>query len=278
MQEKIESLSLKNDYVFKRIFGKKGNERITKSLIEEIIQEKIDKIEIQTDVVTERNLVDDKIGILDIKALTNQNSVINIEMQMVNNNNIVQRILFYLNRIYGEEIKVGEDYIKAKRAIVILITNFNISFLKELDQYCSKWEIKNSKVDFVLTDLMGIYIIELPKVLKEKESSMLIKWLRFLENPENVEVTEMSEEMKEAKDVLNEISQDEEERYLAYLREKYVLEMNSFKHEGYDEGLEKGRQEGRKEIAKKLLKLDLTIEKISEVTGLSKEEIEALEG
>ena len=43
----IDLLPLSSDYVFKRIFGKGGNERILKSLLEAILEIKIQKIELK---------------------------------------------------------------------------------------------------------------------------------------------------------------------------------------------------------------------------------------
>ncbi len=43
--------------------------------------------------------------------------------------------------------------------------------------------------------------------------------------------------------------------------------------EGMQKGMQKGVQEGRKEITLKLLKADMSVEKVSEITGLSKQEI-----
>ena len=52
------------------------------------------------------------------------------------------------------------------------------------------------------------------------------------------------------------------------------------KAEGLAEGMEKGKAEGIKEnqlnTARKMLKLGMTIEEISEITGLTKEEISSL--
>ena len=315
MYEGEKKLSLKNDYVFKRVFGKQENERITKALLEEIIESKISNIEIKSDIVTEKNLVDDKVGVLDIKAIIDNEINTNIEMQMVNSSNIIARMLFYWSKMYGQELKSGYDYSRAKKTIVILIADFKLNYLKNIKQTCSKWQIKNSMVDVVLTDLMELYIIELPKAIEEKSSSKresLIRWLKFLENPENMEEKDMSEEMKEVKGILNEISKDDNERYLADLREKYVFDINTSKSEGYNEGkeigLEEGRREGREEgikegrkegrkegktegieegtkkgeqkskieIAKKMLQKNMKIEDVMELTGLSKDEIDKI--
>ena len=45
--KKVDILPLSNDYVFKRISGKGGNERILKSLLEAILKISIQKIEIK---------------------------------------------------------------------------------------------------------------------------------------------------------------------------------------------------------------------------------------
>ena len=57
-----------NDYVFKRIFGHKGNEEITKGLISAIIKREIKSIKLDGKKILEKDLIDDKIGILDIRA------------------------------------------------------------------------------------------------------------------------------------------------------------------------------------------------------------------
>ena len=91
-----------------------------------------------------------------------------------------------------------------------------------------------------------------------------------------------NEEIKQAKKVLETISQDERERRLTELREKYRMDQHAIMLAGYDkglqEGIEQGKEEGsinaKNEIAKKLLKLGIPIEQIMEITGLTKEKIE----
>ena len=90
-----------------------------------------------------------------------------------------------------------------------------------------------------------------------------------------------NKEIVKAKEVLEEISQDEHERYLAELREKYILDQNATEAAGYDKGLKVGHSEGLKqgkkekiiEIAKKMLEEKIPIETISKITNLSKEDI-----
>ena len=89
-----------------------------------------------------------------------------------------------------------------------------------------------------------------------------------------------NEEIKNAKKVLETISQDERERRLTELREKYRRDQHAIMLAGYDKGLKAGIEEGstktKREIAKELLKLGITVEQIIKVTGLTKDEINEL--
>ena len=158
-------LDPKNDYVFKRIFGHTGNEEITKGLLQSIIPDKIDKIELDSNPITEKDLLDDKVGILDIKAKLNDGNVnCDIEMQVVDQKDIEKRILFYWSKMYIQTLKVGEDYENLKRCIVILITDYDLDKLKEIPEYVTKWKIREEKYSkLVLTNDLELYIISLEK-------------------------------------------------------------------------------------------------------------------
>ena len=81
-------------------------------------------------------------------------------------------------------------------------------------------------------------------------------------------------------DVLDEISEDEHERYLAHLREKYIFERQGIEEAGFDKGMAKGKAEGRKQsleaVAQKMKAKNMKIDEIAELTGLTKEEIEKI--
>lgn len=138
-------LNPKNDYVFKRIFGYKGNEKITKALIENITGIKINHIEIIQEANLYKNLIGDKVGILDIKAILDNEVHTDIEMQIANNKSIIKRILFYWGKMYISNLSVGQDYKKLKKTIIILFADFELEELKLIKNYYSKWQIKEAK-------------------------------------------------------------------------------------------------------------------------------------
>ena len=283
-------LDPKIDYVFKRIFGYIGNEEITKGLISSIIQKEISNIELDNNPILEKDLLDDKVGILDIRAKIENKINCNIEMQIVDRKNIEKRILYYWSKLYNMNIKAGKDYENLEKVIVILITDYEIDSLKEIKKYETKWNIREEEYQkVILTEVMEFYIIEIPKYEKYKEKTeneKLNKWIKFIKEPGGIEMGD-DKEIKKAKEVLEEISQDKRERYLAELREKYILDQKAIEDAGYDKGLREGMTQGiaqgKKEekekileIAKNLLKINMLIEQIEEVTGLTKEEIEKL--
>lgn len=275
-------LNPKNDYVFKRIFGHIGNEDITASLISSIVGKQITNVKLDNNTILERDVLDDKVGILDIRAKIDSNINCNIEMQLVDKKNIEKRILFYWSKMYSSSIKTGKDYEDLEKTIIILISDYELDTLKKVPKYQTKWQIREEEYhQIVLTDIMELYIIELPKFMKCKKNNKkeMNMWLRFIQNPEVVKMSENAEIQKAQKE-LERISNDAHERYLAELREKYIMDQKAIEDAGYDKGKKVGITVGRKEekieIAKEMLQKGLAIELICDITKLTKEEIEAL--
>ena len=291
----IKLLNIKTDYVFKRVFGYKGNEQITKNFLSCILGQKVSDIELEKNPILEKDLIDDKVGILDIKAEINKSTNVDIEMQIIDKKNSAKRILFYCAKLFIRSLKSGKDYNSLKKTISILIADYELDELKEVRKYLTKWNIREEDYSkIILTDAMEIYIIEIGKFKKYKGTERykeLDSWIKFIENPEVIDMS--NKEIVMAKKVLDEISQDEHERYLAEMREKYILDQNATEAAGYDkgskeghkkgieegikEGHEKGVEEGKKEIAKKMLEEKLDIELIEKVTNISKEELKKMQ-
>lgn len=255
-----------NDYVFKRIFGHIGNEEITRGLISSIIKEKINTIKINENPITEKDMIYDKVGILDLRVRLNDKIICNIEMQVVQQEDIEKRIMFYWGKTYTGEIKKGDKYGVLPKTIVILIANFKLEKLKEIERFHTKWQIREEKDRRnILTDTLEIHIIELPKLIKrlseekgdkigkEDTNSMsivkpenigdenmderdkkLVLWMVFFWNPDALTEKELkeNEDIRLAKEELERLKQDEHERYLAELREKYVRDIQSIQDYG----------------------------------------------
>ena len=281
-KEKRKLLSPKLDVVFQALFGEVGNERITKKFLEAILDKKLEEVDLSRNIVLRRENPKDKMGILDILVKIDKEEYCNVEMQMVEKDNLIERILYYWSRIYGKNLKESEDYIELKRTIGVLIANFEIKKLKELG-YHSKWKIIEEKErKLILTEHLELHIIEIPKIYKigeKEEKEELVKWINFIEDPESKKVGEYmkeNEEMKEAKEKLEVMSEDEKMQILAELRLKAIRDEKAVERFGYKQGMEKGRKEEKKEMAKKMKEKGIDIKTIQEITNLTKEEIDIL--
>lgn len=296
-KKKIKLLNPKNDYVFKRLFGQPKNEEITKDLISSIMNKEITSINLDKNPILDRDLINDKLGIVDINATLNGNVACDIELQVVNENNIEKRMLYYWSKLYQKGIKKGQDYRELKKTIVIMILDFELETTKEIPKGITKWNIREE--DFpkvILTPDFEAYIIEIPKLKRYKDkvkNKELISWMKFIESPGEIDMEkETNKSIKEAKKELEEISSDEREQRLAELRQKYIMDQNAIREAGYDDGYEEGVADGMNtgynngikqgtkqtnlDIAKKLKNKNMDINLISEVTGLTKEEIEKI--
>ena len=125
MNKNVE-LQLTNDYIFKRLFSKKGNEDILKDLLEGILEIPIEKVEVMQEVELERVDIKDKLGVLDIKAIINESTTVDIEMQIANEKNMIERTLFYWAGLYYTGLKRGQDYKLNNKVITINILMYNI--------------------------------------------------------------------------------------------------------------------------------------------------------
>ncbi len=147
---RIELLDLKNDYVFKRIFGYIGNEHITKQMVSTIIQRKINTIKLDENTILEKDILEDKVGIIDIHAKLDKKIDVDIEMQVVKQKDIEKRILFYWSKLYINEIKEAEDYEKLHKTIAILITDAKMPKLKKYQNTIpnGKYEKKSIRLSY----------------------------------------------------------------------------------------------------------------------------------
>ncbi len=255
-------LNPKIDFVFKKIFGSEEHPEILISFLNAVLKPKkpIVSVEIKNSDL-EKEYIEDKFSRLDVKALTSNKEIINIEIQLKNEYNMIQRNLYYWSKLYEEQLSEGDRYDKLSRTVCINILDFK--YLKN-DRFHNGYRLKEIETNEELTDLQEIHFIEIPK-LKRFESTeeivdLLEGWVEFLRDPESevIRKLEMSnKEIREAKDELYRLSRNSKERELYYLREKSLRDeisaLANAKEKGLKEGLKQGLFEGKLESARSFL-------------------------
>ena len=247
---------------FKKIFGSEEHPEILISFLNAVLKPKkpIVSVEIKNSDL-EKEYIEDKFSRLDVKALTSNKEIINIEIQLKNEYNMIQRSLYYWSKLYEEQLSEGDRYDKLSRTVCINILDFK--YLKN-DRFHNGYRLKEIETNEELTDLQEIHFIEIPK-LKRFESTeeivdLLEGWVEFLRDPESevIRKLEMSnKEIREAKDELYRLSRNSKERELYYLREKSLRDeisaLANAKEKGLKEGLKQGLFEGKLESARSFL-------------------------
>ena len=206
--------------------------------------------------------------------------IYNIEMNNNYQKTYIERNIEYITELYKSSRKMGEGY-KYEYTYQININNFTF---KDREKTSEVFMIRNEEKE-VLTDKIKIMHLYLPKIkekyynkekLSELEKLMLVFNLTNKNELNDIigENKIMEEYKKEALDASH-----SEEVIGLYDKE---LEDEFLKRATYQEGIEKGIEQGIEqgenkksiEIAKIMLDKNMDISLISEITKLSKEEIE----
>ena len=275
--------------MFKKIFGSEEYPKVLIGFLNSVLKPSIPIVAVEiknTDI--EKVHVEDKFSRLDVKAKTSNQEIINIEIQLKNEYNMIQRSLYYWSKLYEEQLGDGDRYDKLCRTVCINILDFK--YLKN-DRFHNGYRLKEIETNEELTDIEEIHFIEIPKLKKlnseEEVVDMLEAWVEFLRDPESevVRKLEMSNsEIREAKDKLYKLSMDEKERELYFLREKSIKdEISALANAeekgiqiGIEQGIKQGIQREKIETVLRLKSLGLNVEQIAKGTCITETEVEKI--
>ncbi|UTC63308.1 Rpn family recombination-promoting nuclease/putative transposase [Treponema sp. OMZ 787] len=299
--KQVFKITLRNDYAFKKVFGVEENKDILQDLLECILDippEDISGLEL-LDKEFHKELLTEKLGILDIKLRLKDGTFVDIEIQNRWHFDFPERTLYYWSKMYNERIKQGQDYTKLPKCITINLIGQGFNKNKRLH---NKYLILEQDTKEPLVSKLEIHILNLEKARLLKESQCkddkmkrLLTWLKFIETDDR-EVRKMlaetSKVMAKANDKIIVMEMSPKEKWLYDSRMKYENDRASCISEGYREGILqgeiKGRQEGieqgfaegsyhnKLETAQNLIEMGFAVEDIVRATGLGKEEIEKL--
>jgi predicted transposase/invertase (TIGR01784 family) len=225
-------------------------------------------IKIEIDHVETKKTFDPSIGKIrprfDLFAEDVKNRVI-VDIQHVRFPDHYHRFLHYHCVALLEQIANSQDYHPQLKVFTIVI-------LTSGDRH----QIDISMIDFDPKDLSGKPLGEIPhkvmylcpKYVNDKTPEPIRQWLLAIEDSLDDEVEETKYQIPEIQKAFAYIEKDKvSPDELATMKDEYSYEL--LKREEYD----KGRQEGILETAKKMLLKDMDVSLISELTGLTKEEI-----
>ena len=213
-----------NDYMFRVLLQK--NKRVLKALICSLLHlhpEEIKSIEI-TNPIEPGRAIDNKEFILDIVILLNNNTLINLEMQVENQLNWQDRSLAYLCRSY-DQLLAGQDYNKSKPAIHIGFLNFTP--FKDYPEFYASYKLLNIKNHNIYSDKFTLSVVDLTKInlaTDEDKTYQIDYWAKLFKSATWEEIkmiAKNNEYLQEASETLYTLNADEMIRQQCQARADY---------------------------------------------------------
>lgn len=241
-QEKF--VSAKCDYAFKELMK---NETVRRYFIADVLNIPVTQLR-KTKLLNtflwqqHRNA---RLGILDVLAELENGARVNIEIQIRPVKHWDRRTVFYLSKLYAEDLRRGEDFSRAKRIIAVNLLDFR---LYDDENYHRVYRLRDDKgTDF--TDILELHIIELGKKLHGEDA--LDDWIRLLnaqakedlamiktQNPGILEAIKELQVMGLSKSL-----RAWHESRLKYERDR-IGQLEYARDEGMEQGLSQGRSQG----------------------------------
>lgn len=266
------------DFCFKELMQ---NPKVRQGFIAALLNMKPESIRktILLPTILRRESENDKLGILDVRIQLEDGTQMDMEMQVRYYEYWDERTLFYLSKMFTEQINAGDDYDALKKCIHISVLDFN----HYKDDRCYRTvHLRDDKTGELYSDKIELQILELQKLAKDaKTDEDIIRWIRFFAGKSREEFEKMAkndEYLDEAYNELLKLSADERKRLEYNAREKALLDHNSFMSSARRQGLREGRREGQREgiqIYKKLTQ-GQSVQQIAESLNMSEKEIEEI--
>ena len=231
----------KVDFAFKEIMENEKARIGFLSAVLKIRPEDIRKTQI-LNVNLRKERQDDKQGILDVRVQLNDDTEIDIEIQLTELKVWAERSLFYLSKMYTEQIRPSQDYSVFKKCVGISVLDFDL-FRGETEFY-SCFHLREDTRSLIYTDKMEFHVIELPKLPGElrEDCSNLELWARFIKAERKEEFDMLAQKdpyIASAYSQLQLVSQDREKRLEYEARQKAIWDYNQMVREAEERGEER---------------------------------------
>ena len=288
-EENIEVKKL-SDLFARYLLGKNGNEDLLENLVNATLSdfnfEEVKDLEIIDPFNLSEN-IDLKESIIDVKAKTKDNKTVIIEFQLCGNKNFVDRIFYYISKNIVNELHEGKDYQEVQKIISINLLDFNLNFGDEGKPHrCFKLidtENHNISLDYIQMHLIEVQrfidILE-NSTIEELKKNKLLTWMKFFTS-KNLELIE--KELKEANPIMTKAIEEykrftsDDKLMRAYAaRDAFLVGQKIMLSREREEGIKEGKLAEQISMAKAMKNKNMDINLISEITGLSIEEVRNL--
>ena len=296
----VSNKYIRFDWAVKRMLRDKANFAVLEGLITVLTGEKVTIAEILESEGNQESAVD-KFNRVDIKAKNEHGDIIIVEVQLTRQLYYLRRMLYGVSKAITEHIEIGNKYDKVKKVYSINILYFDLGQGSDYlyhgktvftgVQTGDQLRVNTREADeikmTVPEDVFPEYYIVRVNEFNDVARTPIEEWLDYLKN-NRIKDDTSTPGLKEARQRLLYMTMTDAERkaYDAHMDDIMVQNdvLDTAKMEGRAEGRIEGRAEGRVEgrteekieMAKKMKAMGMAIETISQISGLTAEQIEQL--
>ncbi len=268
------------DYGFKRLFGEEPNKDLLLDFLNVLLKEEEGEIKDLTYLKGEQlgtSEVDRK-AIFDLYCENEKGEKFIVELQKTKQNFFKDRTVYYSTFPIREQAKRADWNYELKAVYTIAILDFVFDEDKnEPNKY--RYDIKLTDIETkkIFYDKLTFIYLEMPKFNKtvEELETRFDKWLFVLRNLNKLDRVpdKLREQIFDKLFETAEIAKFTPAQVQSYEDSlKYYRDLKN----SLDTAKEEGREEIAFEIARKALKKGYSIDELMELTGLTKEQIEAI--
>ena len=268
------TIPMTNDYLFRALLQQ--NNKVLKGLISSLMHlpfYKIISVEITNPIELGKS-INAKDFFLDVKVLLNSNTVINLEMQVINEHNWPERSLSYLCRSF-DGLNKGDSYLGVKAAIQIGLLDFTL--FPDYPEFYATYQLLNVKNYVKYSDKLRLHVLDLTRIdlaTGEDRKYQIDYWASLFKATTWEELrmlAKKNEAIAEAVETVYKLSEEEMIRLQCEAREDYYrrqrdAEILRERQEREMQETQQQMQEAQQQLQEALRQLQESEQRISELT------------
>ncbi|MGH8557714.1 MAG: Rpn family recombination-promoting nuclease/putative transposase [Methylococcales bacterium] len=200
----------KVDCVFKALLGSEANRDLLIHFLNAILAAELAAPITEVEILNpynEKEFLDDKLSIVDVKARDGAGKVFQVEVQLSVYGHLATRMAYTWADIYSQQLQSGQDYrlLKATYSIWLLAENLIAD-----EDYAHNYKLRDEQGRMLL-DHGGIWVLELAKFDAETIATDQQRWLMFFKTGDQLDDANLpewmnTEEMRKAMSTLKQLS------------------------------------------------------------------------
>ncbi|MBK5937773.1 Rpn family recombination-promoting nuclease/putative transposase [Halochromatium roseum] len=226
----------KIDCVFKALLGAETNRALLIHFLNAILGSELPAPITSVEILNpynEREFLDDKLSIVDVKARDDSGQLYQIEIQLLIYRDLPARISYGWADLYSSQLSSGEPYTKLKPTYAIWLLAEDL--LPDNDVYLHDFRLRDAN-GHCLVAHGGIWLAELNKFHADLVQNEQERWLKFFKDGDKLDTDALppwmqTPEMEQAMSTLEGFSEKDRAYHAYQARQNYLRQQASIQEE-----------------------------------------------